>query len=53
MESSPENHRKTFLELTSCHFRYLVISEQIIQKELKKRRYRHEAHLKPPVTQKL
>ena len=53
IESSPENHRKTFLELASGSFRYLGVSERVIQKELRKRRYRrHPAHSKPPASQK-
>ncbi|VDB88120.1 Bgt-50615 [Blumeria graminis f. sp. tritici] len=52
-ESSPGNRCKTFLELASGPFRHLGVSEQVIQRELKKTGYqRHMARLKPPVSQK-
>ena len=54
VESSPENRRKTLLELASGPFRHLGVSERVIQRELKKRGYQlHVARLKPPVSRKL
>lgn len=48
IESSSENSRKTFLELAAGPFRYLGVSERVIQKELRKRGYRrHLAQIKP------
>ncbi|SZF04835.1 unnamed protein product [Blumeria hordei] len=53
VESSPENHRKFFLELGSGPSRYLGASGRVTQIELQKRGcLRHIAHLKPLLSQK-
>ena len=47
------NQRKTYLELASGPFRYLDVSERVIQKEVQKRGYtRHPARSKPPASSK-
>ncbi|VDB89875.1 Bgt-50859, partial [Blumeria graminis f. sp. tritici] len=38
VESSPENRRKTLLELASSPFRYLGVSERVIPREFQNKR---------------
>ncbi|POS84576.1 hypothetical protein EPUL_002798 [Erysiphe pulchra] len=52
VRSSLMNRKMTYLELATGPFRYLGVSERIIQSELRKRGYRrHPAHKKPPVSE--
>ncbi|VCU40654.1 Bgt-50155 [Blumeria graminis f. sp. tritici] len=53
VETIPENHRKTFLELASGPSRYIGVHDRVIQSEHNKRvSQRHLAHLKPLSSQK-